>query len=294
MENDPILLIKRIESELREMIRQTEVEIMQSFPAIFCYDLMTASKFYLSHDYDPPWDQSGTLFKCSTNEGFQVANYDTVENFFNEYTGNSVASYVSHHGIFYETYGENYFNWFVEKYRNTQYDYFKKLGHEVLDLLAKDIYEKNYWETKDLEINDLIYGLIDEIEEFEDMLFHYAEVTCSKIRMMDVHLIYKLGEQEAKEQIVQEQIERKKAEKQMRDEKEAFLKRWQLLENKYRLVFQKPFPKRIEMPDFEAFKNFLDQHDVSKEERGLIAKYAPISFSNRVFYELKKVDSTFQ
>ena len=82
MENDPILLIKRIESELREMMRQTEVEIMQSFPAIFCYDLMTASKFYLSHDYDPPWDQSGTLFKCSTNEGFQVANYDTVENFF--------------------------------------------------------------------------------------------------------------------------------------------------------------------------------------------------------------------
>lgn len=286
MGEDTILLIKRIESELREMMKQMDVEIMQSFPSLLAYDLMKGNKLYLSHDFDPPWDQSGTLFSCSPKESFHVANYDKVADFFIEYTGNSVATFISHHGLFYETYEEKYFKWFVEKYQHVHADYFTKLEDEVLNSLATDIYGKNYLGNNDMEINDLINGLIDEIEEFADMSFDYAEIICSKISMMDLLLVYKLGEQEATERVVQEQIERKKAEKQMRDEKEAFLKRWQILENKYRLVFQKPFPKSIEMPDFENFKYFLDQHHVSEEERVLIAKYAPISFSNRVIDKL--------
>lgn len=291
MKKESILIIKKIECELKEVVKKIETEIMQLLPPLLSYDLMTGSKRYISHDLDPPWDHSGTLFSCSTNGNFKLADYEKVEDFLEEYTGNSVATYISRHGLCHETYREKYSGWLEEQYHNAHYDYFNKLGSEVLKLLAKDIYDKDYLEQSDNDTDYLINELIDEFEEFEDMSFLHAEDLCSKISEMDLLLVYKLGEPEAKERLLQEQIKIENITRQMRDEKEVFHKRWLLLEKKYKLVFQKPFPERIEMPDFEIFKHFLDQHHVSKEERALIAKYAPISFSNAVINKLRHVDS---
>lgn len=284
------LIIKKIESELKEVIKWVDTEIKQSFPSLLSYDLLTGRKRYISHNFDPQWDHSGTLFSYSKNANFDLADYEKVEDFLEEYTGNSVATYISHHGLSHETYREKYSDWFGEQYRNAHYDYFYNLGSEVLGPLMLDIHGNDYLEQYDTD--DLINELIDEVEEFEDMSFLHAERLCSKINEMDLLLVYKLGEPKAKERLLQKQIERENATIQMRDEEDAFRKRWLLLEKKYRLTFQKPFPKRIEMRDFETFKHFLDQQHVSKEERALITKYAPISFSNSVFYKLRHVDSS--
>src|SRR5699024_7218749 len=108
---------------------------------------------------------------------------------------------------------------------------FIKLDSEVLVLLAVEIYGKDYPEQNEMDY--LINDLIDEVEEFEDMSFLHAEGLCSKISGMDLLLVYKLGEPEAKERLLQEQVERENATKLMRDEEDAFHKRWLLLEKKY-------------------------------------------------------------
>lgn len=59
---ESFLIIKRIESDLKEIVKQTETKIMKSIPSLPSYDLRTSRKYYISHDYDPPWDHSGNLF----------------------------------------------------------------------------------------------------------------------------------------------------------------------------------------------------------------------------------------
>ncbi|WP_080873870.1 hypothetical protein [Oceanobacillus timonensis] len=288
MEMDSTLLIKKIETDLHEVADQIETEIMQLFSPLLSYDFMRGQKYYVSHEFDPPWDYSGTLFRCQTDENFNLDDYEKVADFLEEYTGNRIATYQSHCGLFHETYREKYSDWFEEQYRNAHYGYFNKLENEKLELLAMEIYNDGYLEKND--IDDLINELINDMEEFEDMSILHAEYLCTKISEMDLLLVYKLGEPEAKNWLLQEQMEIENTARQMKEEKEAFDKRWLLLEKKYRLTFQKPFPKRIEKPDFQSFKHFLDKHHVSKEERILIAKYAPISFSNAVSHKLKHGD----
>ncbi|MDY0406069.1 hypothetical protein P5G51_012320 [Virgibacillus sp. 179-BFC.A HS] len=230
VKKESTLIIKTIECELKEVAKQVETEIMQLFPPLLSYDLMTGNKRYISHDFDPPWDHSGTLISCSTNVNFNLADYEKVGDFLEEYTGNSVATYISRHGLFHETYRDKYSEWFEEQYRNAHYDYFNKLGNEVLELLAMEIYDKDYLEQNGNDTNYLINELIDEVEEFEDMAFLHAEDLCSKISEMDLLLVYKLGEPEAKERLLQEQIKIENVIRQMSDEKDVFLKRWHLLE----------------------------------------------------------------
>lgn len=281
--NESILII---DSELKDVVRQIESEIMQSFPSLLAYDLLTGRKQYLTHDFDPPWDYSGTLISHSENTSYKVADYEKVEDFLQEYTGNTIASYISNYGLFHETYENKYSNWVEEKYRDAHYCYFNEFGQESLETLVVDILGKSYLDHNNDDSNDLIESLVTQVEEFEDLSFLHAERLCSKLMGMDLLLVYKLGEQKAKEKIHRKRAESERVTKLMKDEKDAFHKRWPLLEKKYKLSFQKPFPNRIEMSDFEAFEHFLDQNHVSKEERALIAKHAPISFSNTVSNKL--------
>src|SRR5690625_2480567 len=103
MENSP-QIIKRIESGLKGVVKETENEIMKLFPPLISYDLMTNLKLNISHDADPEWDHSGILYTNFPNENFDVADYESVDDFLEEYTGNSIATYVSHYGLHHETY----------------------------------------------------------------------------------------------------------------------------------------------------------------------------------------------
>lgn len=287
MEKELRLITWKMKRELKKVMKQTEVKLMKLFPSILSYDVMTGYKLYLSHDMDPPWDHSGSLCCNFPGESFDLADYEQVEDFLEEYTGKSVATSISNQGLHYETYREKYIDWFREQYRNAQDDYFNTLGSEVMMRLTLGIRREDELEGKAM---DSLNHVIDELEACHDHSYIYAENSCAKISGMDLLLVYKQGMREAEERLRQEQIDKEKAAKQMQVEKEAFAKFWPLLEKKYKLAHQKPIPKRIELADFKMFQQFLDQQHVSQEQKVLIAKYANLSFSNAVSSKLTHQD----
>ncbi len=277
-------LICNIARKLKEAALRTEKEIMNLFPPLLAYELLTGCQRYISHDFDPPWDSSGFLFSKSSDASFDIGVYKKVGDFFVNYTGNSKATYTSGCGLYHETYGEHYEEWMEEQYRNAHYSVLHMTDVEILLTLARETFGEDNFDT--LDMNSLIDDLLDAVEEFEDLSILHAENLRIKISEMDLLFVYKLGEKRAKERLHNEQMEMEQSKKQIELEKAAFNKLWPLLEKKYKLAYQRPFPKRIEMPEFTSFQQFLDDHNVQKQERVLIGKYAPISFSNSVFFKL--------
>lgn len=277
-------LVEGIVIELNTTAKRVEKSIIQRFPKNLAYDFLTGHPRYLSHDLDPPWDHSGQLFSKLSEPQFKVNHYKKVGDFFEEYTGNSKASYLSGCGLFHETYGDQYEEWVAELFRNAHYAVLEGQDANVLMALASETIDDDF--TAAEEIDCLAYELVDAIAEFEDQSYCYAESLCEKLGEMDLLFVYKLGEKQANEQLVKERMAMENRKKQIEMEISTFNKLWSLLEKKYRLAHQQSFPNRIEMPDFESFEHFLDEHKVQKEERNLIGKYAPISFSNSVIYKL--------
>jgi len=95
---ESLQIIKRIEIEFKEVVKQTETEIMNLFPSLLAHDLMTNRKHYISHDADLPRDHFGSLYTSFPDMNFDLADYEKIEIFFEEYTGNSIATYISHKG----------------------------------------------------------------------------------------------------------------------------------------------------------------------------------------------------
>ena len=114
-------LICNIARKLKEAALRTEKEIMNLFPPLLAYELLTGCQRYISHDFDPPWDSSGFLFSKSSDASFDIGVYKKVGDFFVNYTGNSEATYTSGCGLYHETYGEHYEEWMEEQYRNAHY-----------------------------------------------------------------------------------------------------------------------------------------------------------------------------
>ncbi|MCG7337036.1 hypothetical protein MHZ95_17385 [Sporosarcina sp. ACRSM] len=277
-------LISSIEAELKETVRRTEKELMTLFPSRLSYDLLTGQKRYLSHELDPPWDHSGHLFTKLGDARFTIEQYGKVGDFFEEYTGNSIASFVSGCGLFYETYEEKYEGWMEEQFRDAHNTVLQSKDDEDLSMLTRAAFGVDSFDPNDKDF--LVDDLQNTFDELEDFSFLHAENLRMKISAMDLRFVFKLGEKQAKKRIYMEKLRMEQRAKQIELEKAAFNKLWSLLEKKYRLVYQKPFPKRIEMPDYAAFKKFLDDHNVQNWERALIGNYAPISFSNSVTFKL--------
>jgi len=95
---ESLQIIKKIEIEFKEVVKQTETEIMNLFPSLLAHDLMTNRKHYISHDADLPRDHFGSLYTSFPDMNFDLADYEKIEIFFEEYTGNSIATYISHKG----------------------------------------------------------------------------------------------------------------------------------------------------------------------------------------------------
>ncbi|WP_062198105.1 hypothetical protein [Massilibacterium senegalense] len=65
----------------------------------FVMIILIEKKYIVDHSCDPPWDFSGQLL-C-TYENFRLTDYETLQDFLeNEYTGQSIASFMSNCGFF--------------------------------------------------------------------------------------------------------------------------------------------------------------------------------------------------
>jgi len=67
----------------------------------FARVILERPKYKIDHQGDPPWDCSGQPRECGC---FDVAQYNTLTEFLEEYTGESYASYISGYGLFHYTY----------------------------------------------------------------------------------------------------------------------------------------------------------------------------------------------
>lgn len=123
------------------------------------------------------------------------------------------------------------------------------------------------------------------IKKLKKLDVHHSnsESMLEEIGKIDFLFLYRKGKYAAEKQIQQE-IKRELEEQENR---EVARKQWNLLEKKHKLMFQRPIPKRIKDSNYEAFNQFLSEQNVSKEEWAFVARYAPVSVSQRVRSKLR-------
>jgi hypothetical protein len=112
--------LSRLLEALRAELHERYSELRAGVAVWFAYAILYNPKYRISHDLDPPWDNSGQLYIRSMSrsdihyltpgstdqEGFDLDQYERLNGFLEEYTGQNRASYVSGCGLFYETYDE--------------------------------------------------------------------------------------------------------------------------------------------------------------------------------------------
>ena len=108
----------------------------------------TQDKVEIAHDYDPPYDCSGQAY--NTHKSYKLMDYEIFEDFLDEYTGSSRASYMSGCGLFWRTYS----NEVEDEIRDEHYNYCKNILTNELNLPK-----------------DSSYSIDDYYDEFEDELY---------------------------------------------------------------------------------------------------------------------------
>ena len=108
----------------------------------------TQDKVEITHDYDPAYDCSGQAY--NTRKFYKLMDYEIFEDFLDEYTGSSRASYMSGCGLFWRTYS----NEVEDEIRDEHYNYCKNILTNELNLPK-----------------DSSYSIDDYYDEFEDELY---------------------------------------------------------------------------------------------------------------------------
>ncbi len=72
---------------------------------LFVYWVIQGIERRISHGFDPPWDSSGSIRQSKADPLMLLARYQTLRDWAeNEYTGNSIATYISGMGLDWETF----------------------------------------------------------------------------------------------------------------------------------------------------------------------------------------------
>ena len=117
----------------------------------------TQDKIEITHDYDPPFDCSGQAYR--THEYYRLMDYQTFEDFLEEYNGASQASYMSGCGLFWRTYSDE----IEDEIRDENYDYCKTILTNELNL------PNIKWE--EVKKKDSSYSIHDYYDEFDNELY---------------------------------------------------------------------------------------------------------------------------
>lgn len=199
------LIISNIAKGLEKIIENTECEIIKTFPSEFFNDFFNGVKYKITHEFDPEWDCSGKLILCEEKSNFNIEDYGTVWEFFEEYTGNSEPTFISGFGMHHETYDDVYSHWVEKELEDTHHHYLKSMGFQLLLNLAKEAMGETYIKNYTIDnIDQLIFDLCEDIEEFDDNYWLKAGEILEVVKQMDIMLVYKQGEKDVKEQLLNE------------------------------------------------------------------------------------------
>lgn len=279
-------IVKKIGEELEKQKSQVEEEVLKEFPEIFAYDILTHAVYYVNHRIDPLWDSSGILLRDHKKGKYNIDDYELVEEFLDEHTGDSEATYISGYGLHHITFRDNYREWILEKLWKEYFSYLENNYISEIKSIGENTFDDGYE-------RDLVDTMIDLSYEFDEFLvedYERIENLLNEIGNLNAKQTYITGEAKAKKRLEEEWVKLEKLSKQKELEKESFLELWNTLQEKYKLEYERNIPNRIAMSEYVEFNDFLDKMKVTDNGKRLIAMYAPVSFSIKVARLLGKVE----
>ena len=156
-------ILASLEEGLDVLLEQEKAKILETIFSDIIYDFYTCNKYTLSHDYDPPYDYSGSLSK--TNLPYCLEDYETIGEFLEEYTGDSMATYVSGWGMRYLDFASYYADEINERLCKIAYEFIEKLDSELFKTLAIDSgWQKEY--ERALRNHHEIYDIAIELADY--------------------------------------------------------------------------------------------------------------------------------
>ena len=269
-----------------------EQELFKDVASEFAYQILYESKYYVTHRDDPPWDCSGET--CRDERGYDINNYETLGDYLEEYNGNSEASFVSGCGLFHKTRKDD----FEEILDEHAALWVKEATKDIITSEDKNKFLEFLFELKYTDIDDSEILSAQNDDELVDAIFNGLYGECNidliseqmdRLEKLNTRFLYGKGEKIAQEQRALEiKIEKEKAQ-QEEIEKQQANTIWEKVKKLYKLQKQKEIPVKIEMDAYGDFREFLDNNQISKEERVLIANYYSYHFSNNACYKLRGV-----
>ena len=287
-------VIVNLKADLDVLLEKMRLSILETIYFDIIYNFYTSKKNIITHEYDPPYDHSGILIR--TDKSFHFNDYDTIGDFLEEQTGESIPTFISGYGLSYSTYEEYYCNKIEEVYTQVVYEFLSALDVNVLDQMFIESHLHNDYEKakQSKNLNEMQY-LIGEIADYYDFIYKVwdlQEMTMKDIKKESFKLWYSKLSNSVRKQVLEDReiAQQKYEENQIRisKDKREFSVIWDGLSKEYMSVYHEEMPKRIESPQFPEFMKFLKTNGIEGRHFELIALYAPISFSNSVTDKLKR------
>jgi hypothetical protein len=137
------------------------------------------------------------------------------------------------------------------------------------------------------EITELIM-CDDIIGDF--LVFDFPLELKEEVGKMDIEFLVKLGQQQAKEEVRQEEIARQKGAKEQKENREKAEKTWRRICTIHKIKYQKNMPQKMEKPYFDQYVYPIIENTYKEDEDilsiRLIGEYLSFQFSNSVAYKL--------
>lgn len=188
-----MITLKDLVIELKKERELDKNNFLLKLAETFAFKILHGDKYELTYDFDPLYDHSGTLLL--SKKGFEIEDYETLEDFMEEYTGEAIPTYTSGCGFVYETY-EKFFYDYIMDYISK--NLFVKVIKKFMDTRKEELYEllKKY---KITEFDDTPQSIVFEIL-FNDLigneLIELQSDMLTEIKNINAKYLFKKGKME--------------------------------------------------------------------------------------------------
>ena len=226
------------------------------------------------HGHDSECNSSGSLKGGSEGLRFHLEDYSSLGAFLEEYTGNTLPSYLPGYGLMPETYRHQVDQLFTDFLSFCRESLLSYLTVEQVNFILSVLGESQEYSLDKADMGDLF-----EEFDFYDREIRFHEKFQNWSDHLDLAWMVRLGTpiaEQTHQRLEHEQEERKKR---YELEKEKAQRLLYLLRKKYRLKHQQDLPDKIERkgPYLHRIQQLLA--DLAQEDLDLLFLYGPFSHS---------------
>jgi hypothetical protein len=98
------LAVSKLRQQIAALRDASLADFTQTIAAWVAYLFLFETRHTVDHSFDPPWDHSGQI--QDTGQPYRAADYDSLDAFLEEYTGESTATYMSGMGLSWDTFSK--------------------------------------------------------------------------------------------------------------------------------------------------------------------------------------------